>query len=160
MNWKYFVLTGLIFSVNWSCLKAPEYPDEPVIDFISLSKNVVKQSQFNQDSTYITFSFTDGDGDLGDNDSVNIFLTDQRTKINPTLFKIPFLSQNAGAKGISGEIKLRVYSECCIYPNGETPCYPSTTYPTDTLVYSIYIKDRAGHKSNIIYTPPIILLCQ
>lgn len=160
MNLKYFGVFCLVLFVNWSCLKAPEYPDEPVIDFISLSKNVVKQSQFNEDSTYITFSFTDGDGDLGDNDSVNIFLTDQRTKINPTLFKIPFLSQSAGAKGISGEIKLRVYSECCIYPNGETPCYPSTTYPTDTLVYSIYIKDRAGHTSNIIYTPPIILLCQ
>ena len=38
--------------------------------------------------------------------------------------------------------------------------HPDQLYPTDTLVYSLYIRDRAGHKSNIIYTPPIILLCQ
>jgi hypothetical protein len=160
MKFKFRILFCILTVTNWSCLKAPDYPIEPVINFISLSKDVVKQSQFNLDSTYITFGFTDGDGDLGDRDSVNIFLTDQRIKTNPIVYKIPLLAQNSGAKGISGEIKLRVYSECCIYPNGETPCFPSTTYPTDTLVYSLYIKDRAGHKSNIIYTPPIILLCQ
>ena len=160
MTFKFRILFCILTVTNWSCLKAPDYPIEPVINFISLSKDVVKQSQFNLDSTYITFGFTDGDGDLGDKDSVIIFLTDQRIKTNPIVYKIPLLAQNSGAKGISGEIKLRVYSECCIYPNGETPCFPSITYPTDTLVYSLYIKDRAGHKSNIIYTPPIILLCQ
>ena len=65
-----------------------------MINFISLSKDVVKQSQFNLDSTYITFGFTDGDGDLGDRDSVNIFLTDQRIKTNPIVYKIPLLAQN------------------------------------------------------------------
>ncbi|HNB61261.1 MAG TPA: hypothetical protein PLC60_01600 [Saprospiraceae bacterium] len=146
--------------IQWSCLKAPEYPIEPIISFISVSNSVIKQSQFNGDSTYITFGFTDGDGDLGDQDSVNIFVTDQRTNIHPTVYKIPFLKQNNGAKGISGEIRIRLFSECCIYPNGQVPCTPSTEFPTDTLIYSIYIKDRAGHQSNIIYTTPIVLLCQ
>jgi len=146
--------------IHWSCLKAPEYPIEPVINFISVSKDVMKQSDFNQDSTYVTFGFTDGDGDLGDADSVNIFVTDERIARNPTIFKIPLLSQSAGAKGISGEIRLRMFSECCIFPNGQQPCEPSAQFPTDTLTYSIYIQDRAGHKSNVIYTTPIILLCQ
>ncbi len=157
---KIIGLLLFVLLIQWSCLKAPEYPIEPIINFISVSNNVMKQSQFNGDSTFITFGFTDGDGDLGDQDSVNIFVTDQRIKINPTVYKIPFLKQNSGAKGISGEIRIRLFSDCCIYPNGQIPCTPSTEFPTDTLIYSIFIKDRAGHQSNVIYTTPIVLLCQ
>ena len=136
-----FILTVI---VQWSCLKAPEYPIEPIINFVGLTSEVMKQGAFNSDSTIITFSFTDGDGDLGDNDSVNIFLTDERI----------------GAKGISGEIAIKVYTTCCLFPNGQTPCTPSSQYPVDSLVYGIYIIDRGQHKSNIIYTPAIKLLCQ
>ena len=152
-----FVITGII---NWSCLKAPEYPIEPVINLITVSNEFMKQGDFNTDSTIIVFGFTDGDGDLGDNDSVNIFLTDERIGQSAGTFKIPFLSQNAGAKAISGEIAIKVYTTCCLFPNGQPPCTVSTQYPVDSLVYSIYIEDRAKHKSNVIKTTPIKLLCQ
>ena len=152
-----FILTVI---VQWSCLKAPEYPIEPIINFVGLTSEVMKQGAFNSDSTIITFSFTDGDGDLGDNDSVNIFLTDERIDTITTSFKIPLLSQSAGAKGISGEIAIKVYTTCCLFPNGQTPCTPSSQYPVDSLVYGIYIIHRGQHMSNIIYTPAIKLLCQ
>lgn len=91
---------------------------------------------------------------------MNIFLTDERIDTITTSFKIPLLSQSAGAKGISGEIAIKVYTTCCLFPNGQTPCTPSSQYPVDSLVYGIYIIDRGQHKSNIIYTPAIKLLCQ
>jgi len=155
-----FFLLLVFLTIQWSCLKAPEYPIEPVINLIQVTNDVMKQGDFNTDSTTIVFGFTDGDGDLGDNDSVNIFLTDERINQSAGTFKIPFLSQNAGAKGISGEIAIKVYTTCCIFPNGQPPCTVSTQYPIDSLVYSIYIEDRAQHKSNVIRTSPIKLLCQ
>lgn len=152
-----FLLMVILLS---GCLKAPEYPVEPIINLISVSSDVMKQDNFNTDSIVIVFGFTDGDGDLGDNDSVNIFLTDERIGQSAGTFKIPLLSQSAGAEGISGEIAVRVYTTCCLFPNGQPPCTPSTEYPVDSLVYSIYIEDRANHKSNVIQTIPIKLLCQ
>ncbi len=158
---KNIVLLLFLMPILYSgCLKAPEYPIEPIINLIGISSDVMKQDNFNSDSIVIVFGFTDGDGDLGDNDSVNIFLIDERIGISAGTFKIPLLSQSAGAKGISGEIAVRVYSTCCLFPNGQPPCTTSTEFPVDSLVYSIYIEDRADHKSNVIFTPPIKLLCQ
>jgi hypothetical protein len=143
-----------------ACLDAPNYPDEPEIDFISLSKTVMQQGSLFEDSTFVKISFTDGDGNLGDEDRVNIFLKDQRdTSETFTTFKIPFIPEEGAGNGISGEITLLLFTSCCIYDNGQAPCTPSTFQPTDTLVYDLYIEDRAGNASNILTLPEITLLC-
>lgn len=147
--------------VIMSCVRAPEYPIEPVIQWIGMSKDSIRQSSIvSSDSIRLSFSFTDGDGDIGDDDSLNVFLIDERTGGIGQQYKIPFLAQHAGAKGISGEVSLTIRQTCCIYYNGQLPCTPGVQQKVDTLVYRINIKDRAGHFSNTINTPLIKVLCQ
>lgn len=155
---KTITLLACLFGF-FACIKPPSYPIEPVIEFTSLSKFTIKQSTLNVDSITINFSFTDGDGDLGDSDSINIFVTDTRQDFVANKFRIPFIPPEGAANGISGEVSIVTYSTCCIFPDGQVPCTPSTAYPVDTLTYKIQIRDRAGNLSNIIETPPIFVLC-
>ena len=154
-----FTISLLLLVVQ--CTKPMEYPDIPAINYIGLSKDSIEQASISaSDSIRISFGFTDGDGDLGDNDSLNVFLTDSRNGQIGQQFKIPFIEQHIGAKGISGEITLTIRQSCCIYDNGQLPCTPGTTQTRDTMEYAIQIFDRAGHPSNIIHTEPIYILCK
>jgi hypothetical protein len=152
------IMLFILFTFN-SCIKAPDFPIEPVIEFQSISKDVIIQNSIEEDSLIIVFSFTDGDGDLGDNDSLNVFLTDSRDNFVAERFRIPFVPREGAANGISGDITIRVLSTCCIYPDLTPPCTPSQTNPLDSLFYKIQIKDRAGNESNIIETPRILVRC-
>jgi hypothetical protein len=145
-----------------TCIKPPDYPIEPQIEFTGLSKTTMRQGQLgSEDSLYLFFSFTDGDGDIGgvgqDKDSLNIFLTDKRNNQLAERFRIPFVPEQGAGNGISGEVQVLLFTTCC---NVLPPCEPSLTKPIDTLVYEIYIKDRAGNKSNVIQTSPIFLQCK
>ncbi len=155
-----------IIAIIFSCTKPPDYPIEPVIEFKKLSRNSMKQGFTNNDSIVVTIGFTDGDGDLGNNDpTIDIFVKDTRVPdADPSPFKMPFVPVQGVGNGISGEISILTYTTCCIYPPGTfSPCDISeaatTAFPTDTLMYEIYIMDRAGHESNRILTDPIILQC-
>lgn len=145
-----------------ACISPPDYPIQPEIKFIGLSKNVMRQGLLGiEDSLFLSFSFTDGDGDLGSlgqgKDSVNIFLTDKRTNQPSERFRIPYVPEQGAGNGISGDIRLLLFTTCC---NVLPPCEASTTKPIDTLIYEISIKDRAGHESNKILTAPIYLQCK
>lgn len=145
------------------CVKPPNYPDEPVIEFKSLSKNVMYQSTFGQDSVVITFTFTDGDGDLGFKDfEESIFIVDGRDTFSKPSYRIPYIEQQGAGNGISGDISIVVPTTCCIYPKPYIPCDTSQNAPQqlDTVFYWIRIKDRAGHISNEIQTAPITLICR
>lgn len=142
-----------------ACIAAPEYPIEPAITFKQLSKNTMKQGAFNNDSLLLTFAFTDGDGDIGREDSASLFLTDLRSGFGEPTFKLPFVPESGAGNGISGEAYIAIYTTCCYYPDGSPPCQPNPDYPTDTLEYEFYIVDRAGHKSNVARTGPIVLQC-
>jgi len=150
------ILTGSIVS----CISRPDFPIEPVLEFVSMDKNQMVQNSFNTDSIRITFSFTDGDGDLGDQDSLNIFIRDNRDQYIAAQYRLPELPPEGASRGVRGEITVTIYTTCCIFPDGTPPCEASLQYPTDTLQYEIFMKDRAGHISNTIKTDPIILLCQ
>jgi len=149
----------LFFVLSAACTNKPGFPIEPKIEYIGMTKSSMVQSSVNGDSTLIRISFTDGDGDLGDKDSLNLIVTDSRIPGFPEKFKIPFVPIEGSGNGISGEIGFLVYSTCCIYPDGSA-CFPSTQYPTDSLHYFIKIKDRAGHWSNEIRTNDLVILCQ
>lgn len=152
------LILSAIFSV-WGCIKAPDYPIEPVIEFAGLTKDTLQQDQFNTDSLIVVMTFTDGDGDLGSDNEVNVFVTDLRDGFISDRFRIPRLDDAGSNNGISGEIYLTLYTTCCTYPNGAPPCEPSTQFPTNKLSYEIYIMDQAGNKSNVITTPEITLRC-
>lgn len=117
------------------------------------------QGSFGEDTTQVTIMFTDGDGDLGSNDSLNVFFTDLRDNFEAYQYKIPFIPEEGAANGISGEIYIDLLTSCCYFPDNTAPCEPSETFPTDTVTFEVYIKDRAGHESNHITLPPITLLC-
>jgi hypothetical protein len=155
-------LLALLAVISWQCLDSPNYPIEPQIEFISLSKDTMRQGIFQQDSVIVTFSFQDGDGDLGRTNQEpqnNIFFTDLRTGTVDNTFAIPALPQDGAGNGVEGTIRILLFSTCCIYNDGNDPCTPNPDIPLDTVQYKIQITDRAGHVSNEIVTTPIILLC-
>ena len=148
-----------------ACVQPPDYPVEPVITFSALSKNVMYQSKFGQDSVVISFDFTDGDGDLGFSDTAaSIFIVDGRDEFDKPPYRIPYINEEGAGNGISGTIYIVVPTTCCIYPinSGIPPCDTSMSAPqmTDTVFYKIWIRDRAGHLSNVIETAPITLVCR
>ncbi|MCC6280482.1 MAG: hypothetical protein IT262_07780 [Saprospiraceae bacterium] len=148
------------------CVKPPDYPIEPVIEFKSVSKSVMRQRGLapnNPDSILVTFSYTDGDGDLGYPDSdptTSIFFKDGRDQFGSER-KLPYVDPQGAGNGISGEISVMLPSTCCIDTTGDIPtACQSVSITTDTLVYLITIRDRAGHVSNEIKTSPIVLICK
>ena len=152
----------LLATLGWNCLNAPDYPDEPFIEFLSVSKDTLKQGVFQEDSLTVRFRFEDGDGDIGRDDQGsqnNVFFVDQRTGQIDNTFGIPAIPQEGASRGVEGEVKIVLFTTCCIYTDGEDPCMPHPTVQFDTIQYKIYITDQANHKSNEILTTPIILRC-
>ena len=149
---------GLLGSL--SCIKAPEYAIEPELTFEGLSSTRMVQSDVNLDSTVLFLSFTDGDGDIGSEQELNLFITDTRDDFLAARYRLPFVPVAGSNNGISGDIQLVLYTTCCTFPNGQAPCTSSDQFPTDTVVYEIYMVDRAGNESNVVQTSPIILDCR
>jgi hypothetical protein len=153
-----FLIVSVFFA---ACVRPPDYPIEPRVEFLSLSKNIVKQG-VNKDTLYLSVSFTDGDGDIGfQNNDSTLYIIDTRDKTRvDDVQGLPSVPEQGAGNGITGEIQMRIYGGCC--SNGLTPCFPKPTdkYAQDTVIYDIYIKDRAGHESNHVKTPPIYILCK
>lgn len=144
------------------CVRDPNFSDIPEITFLGLSKNAMDQNSFNTDSLYLQFKFTDGNGDFGNpaNESVqNIVIKDNRTGLNYDQFRAPTIPEEGASKGVEGEITIRLYTTCCLFPENIPPCSSPPKYPTDTLTLDIYIMDREQNKSNVITTEYIILKC-
>ena len=160
------LLSGL--TVFQFCVNPPNYPKEPVIEFKSISKTQMFQDidALPADSIVLTFTYTDGDGDIGSmgaDSSSSLFFIDQRD--NKTLvpaYRLPFIEPQGTGNGISGEISVRLGQTCCIFigPGGIPQTCEDVPTAKDTVIYSVYIRDRAGHESNRILTPPITLICK
>jgi hypothetical protein len=146
----FFVL--FLGSILTGCQKEDSYPVTPEIEFKSLLKH---ESASGQDSLELIFSFTDGDGDLGTPSSdlehrdiyVKIYELRNGVFIEPVLpapleYKLPYLEPRGNNNSLKGDIRLNVDY--------------NIIYPNDTIRYSLYIKDRAGHQSNTITTSVII----
>jgi hypothetical protein len=153
----------------FACVKAPTYPIEPHIAFKSVSSAYLKSGY----ADTITFSFTDGDGDIGVNASstdscdqcslkhgdstclkmggFNVFLIDSRDTC-VSFFASANIAQQGKYKGISGDIEVirAIDSKKCFAP-------PQPGCPKDTVVYSIILRDMAYHFSNTVKTIPIIV---
>jgi hypothetical protein len=156
-------LLGLLAVSGWQCLDTPNYPVEPQIEFVALSRDTMDQGVFEEDSIFVVFSFQDGDGDIGrdaQSGGNNVFFIDRRTNTLDNTYGIPEIPEEGAANGVEGEVRILLYSTCCIYPDGADPCTVNPAFPLDTVSYDIYMTDRAGHRSNTIATPPIILRCR
>lgn len=157
-------LSLLVFMLCfWGCSKPPEYAPEPSISFLGFNKNLIHQGIVGNplDTLEILFSFEDGDGDLGSQDAVDVFLTDSRSNFQER-FLLPIFENDASEQGISGTVKLKLPNHiylCCTFPNTTDACFRNPEYPRDSLFYHIQIQDRAGNLSNIIKTDVLTLIC-
>ncbi len=148
-------LAGALIAIP-SCVSPPEYPLEPVLEFVSLSSTTLDEGL--QDTVYLRFSFTDGDGDIGHGDpqaeeadtTRNVFLEDSRVPGFPIFYHIDAVEQAKNVQAISGFIDLR-------FNPGFFACL--NLEARDTLILSLYIVDRAGRRSNTITTPPLTIEC-
>lgn len=148
-----FVFAILIFS---ACKDATEYPIEPVISFKSLTAET--DANGNTSSATLVISFTDGDGDVGSDESSaldNFFVTGF-LKINNVWTEIVFpdsstlngrietLTPDGRNKSIRGDISF------------QTTAFPlhQTNRP---MRYEVYLYDRALHRSNTVTTSEIIV---
>ena len=174
--------TAMLSMVLFSCQKFDEYPVEPHITYQKFT--LLIDSVYNpvNDTTVLisnrgilSFTFTDGDGDLGlmdwdtlppfDKESPYYFniivkyfekrngVFEQVTRINPDGTvdtvnfngRLPYLTPNGVHKAIKGTIE-----DTLLINN------PVSTF--DTIKFKFYIYDRALHKSNEEETPEIIIL--
>ncbi|MBR5982301.1 MAG: hypothetical protein IK025_01070 [Bacteroidales bacterium] len=153
----YMILLGLASTIMPSCKQEEEYPDEPTVSFKEftfadtvLLGNTVKRGT-------LTFSFTDGDGDIGF-DTVQprqntIFMTKHKMKDNVLTqmdllvdldYFVERIYDDDKKHAISGDIKIEDLNEYAMSFG-------------DTIMYKFYIVDRAGNHSNTDSTGLIIV---
>jgi hypothetical protein len=126
-----------------ACKKdAPVHSPVPAISFVSIYPSSVKEYK---EHLVFTISYEDGDGDLGENnpDVTNLFLIDNRINV-AYLFRIPQLSPASVI--IKGQLDIVLKNTGIT--NGSNQ---------QTATYSIYVKDRAGNKSNEIISTPVTI---
>ena len=160
----YILVITILMTISWSCRRDEEYPIIPEItydDFILLlntQTGIIERG-------VLKFSFKDGDGDIGlyqsdtappydfnlfidyyeiqNRDTVQIYLIDPTSGDTSTFnARIPILTPRGSDKSIKGEIEDTLF----IYD-------PTSAF--DTIMFKVYLVDRALHKSNVIQTPLI-----
>lgn len=81
---NYLLLSAAALTIlALGCVQPPDYPIEPVIEYVGLTKNTMLQGKTGEDETYITISFTDGDGDIG-------FFQEGSSMVETDLFSVTF----------------------------------------------------------------------
>jgi hypothetical protein len=166
----------LLFCVAVSCVKPPEYPLEPVITYNTeagdgFNKTTISQGGLNSisDTLVLTFSFTDGNGDIGfEADTFDIFIWDSRDNFEEKR-RLPVIPDQGTGNGIEGTITLRFpnqpFNICCTYEDGSSwECGPhpdadNPLFATDTFSYTLQIRDRSGSFSNKVQTEVVTILC-
>lgn len=139
----FFALSAVAFLLLSSCGKTEEISEVPELKFISITpQNAVKY----QDAIRITFEYTDGDGDLGENtpDVKNLFVTDNRNNVTYQL-RMSQLAPTGSDIIIKGNYVLQLAPQDFVDDNNTS----------ENITYSIYVVDRAGHQSNTIQTAQI-----
>lgn len=154
MNAKLAILfIAISCFITLSCRKEQSFSPVPYIEFKGSNPDTIKAGA-SEDTLFISFRFTDGDADLGNDPSsgnYDIFLTDERDNTLYTYF-FPALSDQVRIpeKGMEGNVTFYLSAAFMILrPDRQDG---------DTVTYSLYIKDRAGNQSNTIKTNPVYLI--
>lgn len=130
-----------------SCTKQTtdlSFPVEPRIVLDSVSADTLYEFQ---DKLVLFLSYEDGDGDLGtSNPDVNsIFIKDSRLA-NPDEYYLPPLAPEEERISIQGRFQVEL-DPTFLLGNGDQ----------ETSIFNIYVRDRAGNKSNEVQTPAILI---
>ena len=134
----------LIVLLLFACKKDETLSVVPAIEFQSISPSIAQEYI---DNIIITISYTDEDGDLGENspDINNLFVEDSRNGI-VYHYRIPQLAPTENEIAIEGNFNITI--------NGSGITNSSNSQQVN---YAIYVKDRAGNKSNTITTSNITI---
>lgn len=168
MNWfGKIILTSILGVLLCGCLKPEKFPTEPEIVF--------KDAIVRNDSLFLTVDFTDGDGDIGLNDSDTIapydtssvfhhnFFVDYFEKVdgvgwvqgrdnfgNPITFnyRLPVITPQGQNKALKGEI-LVIVEPILGAGNTSFPTYYNEfSAESDTVQYRVRLADRSLNMSN------------
>ena len=174
MNTKQLIGLLLLALAIGSCQKPVEYPIEPKIAYEGFTYLMNADSTFSGEGV-ISFSYTDGDGDLGLDDADTLppfgfhdahyynMMVDYLKCVNGEFVKTPLLSWNAQTQSydtvsFNARFKRLRDSEEPKAISG-TMEYKLTVQnpfsPDDTVKFEIRILDRALNESNVIQTDPI-----
>jgi hypothetical protein len=160
---RYLFLVIISFIFLNACKKAEQLPAVPKIEFTSFTIFDTTDILGNKSKGgQLKFHFEDGDGDLGLNaptgdqtDSTNLFFTlfrkvggvmvaaPDNDPLKPSPYRIPYMERLGQNKILRGTISVTFLY--LFY------------YPTDTIRYDFYIKDRALNESNVVSTSEIVL---
>jgi len=162
---KYSLFVLAIGLVLGSCRKIVQLPPEPYIEFQNFT--VIDTSDILGNflkGGRLKIYFEDGDGDLGlraaetgEEDTTNLFLTMYRKTggkmvpvpdddlMKPSDYRIPYMERTGNNKILKGTIAVTFLY--LFYDPADN----------DTIIYDIYIRDRAGNNSNTVSTSEIAL---
>lgn len=153
---NYIILLALLTFIFASCeKKGPSSSDKiPHISDLKISTDVVRQNN-PDDTLLITFSVTDGDGDIGSSaDSAGIYLQDDWGS-NANQFYFPDIPRDVvdPEKGIIATCTVKVPSTLhfIIRPGNPPPT-------KDSVKFDVYVRDDARNESNHLTTPMIYIL--
>lgn len=140
------LLGGIIFLTACGPGETVGLPSvEPEITLLETSTTEVRAFQ---DPIIFKIEYTDGDGDLGTNDDTqrNVFVSDSRVNTTQS-FRLQQLAPDGAEIAITGTFSL------------EMPFTILTdSVESETVQFSIYVVDQAGHASNVVESGEIKVL--
>jgi hypothetical protein len=142
---KFFLLFFAAFALIFSGCKKDDPIDSavPTIELESVSSTNVQEG----DPLTFRIKYTDGDGDLGENnpDAHNLFLTDNRVNVTYE-YRIQELAPSSSTIIIRGYLNVELNSTAIT--DGSS---------SQQVTYSIHVVDRAGNHSNTVTTSAITI---
>lgn len=164
-SFSFLVLFTCLTLVLFTCRPVEHFSEIPEIHYKSFvlydTSDLLGNPGF---AGILTFSFVDGDGDIGlkqpdtliqgDSNYSNLFFTlftmkngnlvevDSTELAFPLNYRIPYLEPVGKNLTLKGDIQTE---------------FMYVLFQYDTLLYQFYLTDRAGHQSNTESTPLIIL---
>ena len=136
---------------------APLFDIVPEIYFVSITPETTAEGV--EDGLKIVIHFQDGDGDLGlanaQDGNPNLFIRDTRSNVPDSLgtfeYRVPNLSPDTRKPSIQGTIEITMSA-----PYLTRSFIPPYVGPSsETVIFDIYLVDRAGHSSNHILSSPL-----
>lgn len=143
-NWTLYLVFSLFYLFISACKKKQELTNVPKIEFISISPSSAVEYI---NAITITFSYDDLNGDLGENDAnaTNLFITDSRNNVTYN-YRISQLAPSDATIHIKGNLKAVIKNTAIT--DGSS---------SQSVTYSVYVKDREGNTSNTITTSAITI---
>lgn len=171
---KFVLIFGILLLALASCRKEVEYPIEPKIAYQGFTYLINEDDTFSGQGI-LSFSYTDGDGDLGLDvgDSLPPFnsnspyyynlIIDYQKFENGAFHSVPLLSWNQETQSYD-TVSFNARFKRLIASNETKPISGDMDYtlfvqnpfsPNDTVRFGVKIIDRALHESNIIFSDTI-----